>query len=67
MADANEFQQLLQVLTVRMDRQEARQDTTNDLLLRLVNQQEAMFNLHQNFQKKQESFNERQEAFNERQ
>ena len=51
----------------RLDRQEKQQDVTNDLLLRLLSQQEAMFNLHQNFQRKQEGFNERQERFNERQ
>jgi hypothetical protein len=67
MADSNDFQQLIQVLTVRMDRQEKQQETTNDLLLRLVNQQEAMFNLQQGFQKSQEGFNQRQEKFNERQ
>ena len=48
----------------RLERQEAQQQTTNDLLLRLVNQQEAMFALHQNFQKNQEKFNERQDQFN---
>ena len=67
MADSNDFQQLLQVLTVRMDRQEKQQDVTNDLLLRLLQQQEALFGLHQNFQKDQAGFNERQEKFNERQ
>ncbi len=67
MADSNEFQQLIQVLTIRMDRQEKQQEVTNDLLLRMLTQQESMFALQQNFQRKQEGFNERQEKFNERQ
>lgn len=67
MADQNEFQQLIQVLTTRMDRQEKQQEVTNDLLLRMLTQQESMFALQQNFQRKQEGFNERQEGFNERQ
>lgn len=64
MADSNDFQQLIQVLTVRMDRQEKQQEVTNDLLLRMLTQQEAMFQLQQRFQKGQEGFNERQEKFN---
>ena len=48
----------------RLDRQEHKQDTTNDILLRMLTQQEALFNLHQNFQKSQEKFNERQDQFN---
>ena len=67
MADSSDMQQLIQVLTTRMDRQEQQQDTTNDLLLRMLQQQEAMFQLQQSFQKSQESFNVRQEGFNERQ
>ncbi len=67
MAEANNIDQLVQILTVRLDRQEKQQETTNDLLLRLVNQQEALFNLQQSFQKSQEKFNERQEGFNQRQ
>ena len=74
MADQSDFQTLIQMLADRMDRQdsrldrhEAQQQTTNDLLLRLLQQQEAMFSLHQNFQKNQEGFNGRQEKFNERQ
>ncbi|MFD1467461.1 hypothetical protein ACFQ48_04425 [Hymenobacter caeli] len=67
MADPNEFQQLIQVLTTRMDRQEKQQEVTNDLLSRMLTQQESMFALQQNFQRKQEGFNERQEKFNERQ
>ena len=67
MAASSEFQELIQVLTVRMDRQEKQQEITNDLLLRMLNQQQAMFELQQNFQKSQEGFNERQEKFNERQ
>lgn len=67
MADQGEFQQLIQVLTTRMDRQEKQQEVTNDLLLRMLTQQESMFALQQNFQRKQEGFNERQEGFNERQ
>ena len=67
MSDSNEFQQLIQVLTTRMDRQEKQQDVTNDLLLRMLTQQEAMFQLQQNFHKGQEGFNKRQEGFNERQ
>jgi hypothetical protein len=64
MADSSEFQQLLQVLTVRMDRQEQQQEVTNDLLLRMLTQQEAMFHLQQSFHKSQEDFNERQDQFN---
>ena len=81
MAEQSDFQSLMQMLADRLDRQdtrlerqetrqerqEAQQQTTNDLLLRLLNQQEAMFGLHQNFQKNQEGFNTRQEKFNERQ
>ena len=74
MAEQNDLQTLIQMLADRMDRQdtrldrqEAQQQTTNDLLLRLLQQQEAMFGLHQNFQRHQEGFNERQEKFNERQ
>ena len=81
MAEQSDIQSLIQMLGDRMDRQDARserqdarlerqeaqQQTTNDLLLRLLNQQEATFGLHQNFQKHQEGFNERQEKFNERQ
>ena len=74
MAEQSDIQTLIQMLAgpmdrqdVRLDRQEAQQQTTNDLLLRLLQQQEAMFGLHQNFQKHQEGFNERQEKFNERQ
>ena len=67
MADSSDMQQLIQVLTTRMDRQEQQQDTTNDLLLRMLQQQEAMFQLQQSFQRSQEGFNERQEKFNERQ
>lgn len=67
MADPNEFQQLIQVLTTRMDRQEKQQEVTNDLLLRMLTQQESMFALQQNFQRKQEGFNERQEESNKRQ
>ena len=67
MAIISEIQQLVQVLTVRMDRQEQQQEVTNDLLLRMLNQQQAMFELQQHFQQSQEGFNERQEKFNERQ
>ena len=67
MAIISEIQQLVQVLTARMDRQEQQQEVTNDLLLRMLQQQEAMFALQQSFQKGQEGFNERQEKFNERQ
>ncbi len=81
MAEQSDFQALMQMLADRLDRQdtrqerqearlerqEARQQTANELLLRLVNQQEAMFGLHQNFQKSQEGFNARQEKSNERQ
>ena len=81
MAEQSDFQSLMQMLADRLDRQdtrlerqetrqerqEAQQQTTNDLLLRLLNQQEAAFGLHQNFQKNQEGFNTRQEKFNERQ
>lgn len=67
MAASDDIQQLIQVLAGRLDRQEKQQEVTNDLLLRLLNQQEAMFGLHQQFQGKQEKFNERQEKFNERQ
>ncbi|MDQ2794615.1 MAG: hypothetical protein M3Y12_11520 [Bacteroidota bacterium] len=67
MAESSELQQLIQVLTVRMDRQEEQQEVTNDLLLRMLTQQEAMFQLQQSFQKSQEGFNARQEKFNERQ
>ena len=74
MPEPNDFQNLMQLLVERLDRQdnrldrqEAQQQTTNELLLRLLQQQEAMFGLHQNFQKSQEGFNERQEKFNERQ
>jgi hypothetical protein len=71
MAEQNDLQSLIQMLAdcmerqdARLDRQEAQQQTTNDLLLRSLNQREAMFNLHQGFQKKQEAFNERQDQFN---
>ena len=64
MADSDDFKQLIQVLTVRMDRQEKQQEITNDLLQRMLTQQEAMFNLQQGFQKNQEKFNERQDQFN---
>ena len=67
MAESNDFQQLIKVLTVRMDRQEKQQEVTNDLLLRMLNQQEAIFQLQHSFQKSQEGFNERQEKFTERQ
>ena len=74
MADQSDLQTLIQMLADRMDRQdnhldrqEAQQQTTNDLLLRLLQQQEAMFSLHQTFQRHQEGFNSRQEKFNERQ
>ncbi|WP_310398006.1 hypothetical protein [Hymenobacter sp.] len=67
MADSNDVQQLIQVLTGRLDRQEKQQEVTNDLLLRMLTQQEAMFQLQQNFQRSQQGFNERQEQFNERQ
>ena len=71
MAEPSDFQSLMQLLVERLDRQdnrldrqEAQQQTTNDLLLRLLQQQEAMFGLHQSFQKRQEGFNERQDQFN---
>ena len=64
MTDSNDFQQLIQVLTVRMDRQEKQQEVTNDLLLRMLAQQEAVFQLQQSFQKGQGGFNERQDQFN---
>ena len=74
MAEQSDFQSLMQMLAERLDRQdthlerqEAQQQTANNPLLRLPNQQEAMFSLHQNFQKNQEGFNVRQEKFNERQ
>lgn len=81
MAEQSDFQSLVQMLADRMDRQdtrferqeawqerqEAQQQTTNDSLLRLLNQQEAMFGLHQNFQKSQEGLNARQEKSNDRQ
>ncbi|OGX84869.1 hypothetical protein [Hymenobacter coccineus] len=67
MADSNEMQQLTQVLITRMDRQEKQQEVANDLLLRMLTQQESMFALQQNAQRNQEGFNERQEKFNERQ
>ena len=38
------------MLADRMDRQEAQQQTPKGLLLRLVNQQEVLFNLQQSTQ-----------------
>lgn len=67
MTDSNDFQELIQVLTVRMDRQAKQQEVTNDLLLQMLTQQEAMFQLQHSSQKGQEGFNERQEKFNGRQ
>ena len=67
MADSFDMQQLIQMLATRMDRQEEQQNTTNDLLLRMLQQQEAMFQLQQSFQRSQEGFNGRLEKANERQ
>ena len=64
MTDFNDFQPLIQVLTVQMDHQEKQQEVTNDWLLRMLAQQETMFQLQQCFQKGQEGFNERQGRFN---
>ena len=71
MAEQSDTQSLIQMLAGRMEGQDARlerqkkqQDVTNDLLLRLLQQQQALFGLHQNFQKDQAGFNERQDQYN---
>ena len=71
MAEQSDIQSLIQLLgdrmdrqDTRLDRQEAQQQTTNNLLLRSLNQQEAPFSLRQNFQKHQEGTNDRQDQFN---
>ena len=64
MAEQSDIQSLVQMLADRMDRQEAQQQTSNGLLLRLVNQQEVLFNFQQSTQRSQEGFNERQGQFN---
>jgi len=74
MAEQSDFQSSIQMLADRMDRQDTRlehqevqQQTTNDLLLRMLNQQEALVNLHQNFQKSQEALSNCPEKADERQ
>ena len=79
--DPNNFQVFMEALLNRMEQQEQRAATTNDLLLQLVDevrhtrrdgqqfqQQQSLFNQRLlDWTDRQEKFNERQEKFNERQ
>ena len=79
--DPNNFQVFMEALLNRMEQQEHRAATTNDLLLQLVDevrhtrrdgqqfqQQQSLFNQRLlDWTDRQEKFNERQEKFNERQ
>ena len=79
--DPNNFQVFMEALLNRMEQQEARAATTNDLLLQVVQEQRSARQDNQKFQQqqslfnqrlldwtdRQEQFNERQEKFNERQ
>ena len=79
--DPNNFQVFMEAVLNRMEQQELRAATTNDLLLQLVDevratrqdsqkfqQQQGQFNLRLlEWTDRQEEFNKRQEQFNERQ
>ncbi len=79
--DPNNFQVFMEALLNRMEQQEARAATTNELLLQVVQEQRSARQDNQKFQQqqslfnqrlldwtdRQEQFNERQEKFNERQ
>ena len=79
--DPNNFQVFMDAVLNRMEQQELRAATTNDLLLQLVDevratrqdsqkfqQQQGQFNLRLlEWTDRQEEFNKRQEQFNERQ
>ncbi|AMJ67457.1 hypothetical protein AXW84_20025 [Hymenobacter sp. PAMC 26628] len=79
--DPSSFQIFMDALLNRMEQQEARAATTNELLLQVVQEQRHARQDNQKFQQqqsvfnqrllewtdRQEKFNERQEKFNERQ
>ena len=79
--DPNNFQVFMEAVPNRMEQQELRAATTNDLLLQLVDevratrqdsqkfqQQQGQFNLRLlEWTDRQEEFNKRQDQFNERQ
>ena len=79
--DPNNFQVFMEAVPNRMEQQELRAATTNDLLLQLVDevratrqdsqkfqQQQGQFNLRLlDWTDRQDEFNKRQEQFNERQ
>ncbi len=72
--DPNNFQIFMEALLNRMEQQEARAATTNELLLQVVQEQRSTRQDNQKFQQQQSVFNQRlldwtdrQEAFNERQ